>query len=224
MAGARSTSWPNSTRGLRAGRDLVQHPPHRRGRGDRTEHLALVAQHVDVGDRLPTVDERQRHIGQDDERRAIAFDNSLVRPTRSASSRNAHCPRAPPRPSRHRSQTTQPITRYASPLNSFLAGELEPSQVQASPDERALRCFYAPIRQAPRKRSGLARKAYSAPGGRVLAGPSHLGRGGFGNSAAGTDMPWHVTSSSERTGGPCELGQGCDLAPSTGAPGRGCCR
>ena len=44
--------------------DLVQRTPHRRSRRDRPQHLPLVAQHVDVGDRLPAVGEHHRDIGQ----------------------------------------------------------------------------------------------------------------------------------------------------------------
>ena len=36
----------------------------RRRRGDRTQHLSLVAQHVDIGDGLTTIGEHQRHIHQ----------------------------------------------------------------------------------------------------------------------------------------------------------------
>ena len=58
-----------SPRGLaillsRAGGDLVQRAPHRRRRRDRTQHGALVAQHVDVGDRLTAVGDHDRHVGQ----------------------------------------------------------------------------------------------------------------------------------------------------------------
>jgi hypothetical protein len=45
--------------------DLIQRAPHRRRRGDRTEHPGLVAQHVDVGDRLTTIGEHHRHVDQD---------------------------------------------------------------------------------------------------------------------------------------------------------------
>ena len=46
------------------GGDLVQGPPHRRRRRDRPEDLALVAQHVDVRDRLPAAGDQHRHIDQ----------------------------------------------------------------------------------------------------------------------------------------------------------------
>jgi len=45
--------------------DLIQSPPHRRRRRDRPEHPALVAQHVDVGDRLTTISQHHRHVGQE---------------------------------------------------------------------------------------------------------------------------------------------------------------
>ena len=46
------------------GADLVQGPPHRGVRGDRSEHLALMAQHVDVADRLPDVGDLSRRDRQ----------------------------------------------------------------------------------------------------------------------------------------------------------------
>ena len=70
----------------------------------------LVAQHVDVGDRLTTVGEHHRHVDQhpapvmDRGERAPRqrLDSSPVRPARSASSRTATLPRGPPRRSRRR--------------------------------------------------------------------------------------------------------------------------
>jgi len=59
-----------------------------------------VAQHVDVGDRLTTISDHHRDIGQhppavvdrDERPPAIALDNSVVRTLRSARSRNATLP------------------------------------------------------------------------------------------------------------------------------------
>jgi hypothetical protein len=45
--------------------DLVQRPPYRGVRGHRPEHLILVAQHVDVRDRLTTVGDQHREVDQD---------------------------------------------------------------------------------------------------------------------------------------------------------------
>ena len=51
---------------LQGGRgQLVQGPPHRRRRGHHTQHVALVAQGVDVGDRLTARDQHRRHVDQD---------------------------------------------------------------------------------------------------------------------------------------------------------------
>ena len=49
----------------RCGGDLVQGPPHRRRGRDRSEDLALVAQDVDVGDRLTAAGDQDRDIDQD---------------------------------------------------------------------------------------------------------------------------------------------------------------
>jgi hypothetical protein len=46
-------------------RQLVQGPPHRGGRGDRPQHLPLVAQHVAVRDRLTTIGQQDRDVDQD---------------------------------------------------------------------------------------------------------------------------------------------------------------
>jgi hypothetical protein len=44
--------------------ELVEHSPDRGVRGDRPEHLLLVAQHVDVADRLTAVGDQHREIDQ----------------------------------------------------------------------------------------------------------------------------------------------------------------
>jgi hypothetical protein len=44
--------------------DTVQDPPRRRGRGDRAEQFRLVPQHRQVRDRLPTIGQHHRDIGQ----------------------------------------------------------------------------------------------------------------------------------------------------------------
>ena len=85
----------------RGGGQLVQGPPHRRRRGDRPQHLALVAQHVDVGDGLTAVGQQHRQVDQHPapvmdrpERRAESTPSTgaPVSPTRSASSRTATLP------------------------------------------------------------------------------------------------------------------------------------
>ncbi len=47
------------------GGDPLQGPPHRRCGGDRTEHLPLMAQDVDVGDGLPASGDEDRDVGKD---------------------------------------------------------------------------------------------------------------------------------------------------------------
>ena len=44
---------------------LVQGPPHRRWRGDRTQHVLLMAQRVDVGDGLTAGGDHRRDVDQD---------------------------------------------------------------------------------------------------------------------------------------------------------------
>jgi hypothetical protein len=76
--------------------DLIQSPPYRGVRGHWPEHLVLVAQHVDVRDRLTTVSDQHGQIDQHSARSctghhrlpASTADRALVSPDRSASIRN----------------------------------------------------------------------------------------------------------------------------------------
>ena len=101
--------------------DLVQRPPHRRRRRDRTPHR-LVTQRVDVGDRLTAGGEHGRHVDQHPptvmhgtNRRESTPPTTLVSPTRSASSRTAAAPASGTTPVPSAVTDSRATTRYASP-------------------------------------------------------------------------------------------------------------
>jgi hypothetical protein len=81
--------------------DLVQRPPYRGVRGHLREHLVLVAQHVDIRDRLTTISDQHGEIDQHPA--AVmhrqrprpsqrAGHTASVRPARSAGIRNSAAP------------------------------------------------------------------------------------------------------------------------------------
>ena len=146
------------------GRDLVQGAPHRRWRGDRTQYPGLMAQHVDVGDRLTAIGEHHRDIDQDPatvvDRGERVAGHRRGETTRQAGSVGQQTKPDTPRVGHHADTVTghgQPTgPRSTLHLRSaFQAGDLEPSQVQVSPAGQALPCFYAPITPRHRERSGL---------------------------------------------------------------------
>jgi hypothetical protein len=44
---------------------LIEGPPHRRGRGDRSDHRGQMCQRLEVADRLTAIDQHQRQVDQD---------------------------------------------------------------------------------------------------------------------------------------------------------------
>jgi len=148
-----------------ARRDRIQRPPHRRRRRDRTEHADLVAQHVDVSDRLTTIGEHHRNVREHpapvmdrDERTPCHRLRQLVRQAGSICQQ-------PQRNTARVSYHADTITGHGqaggprSTLHLRSAFHLELlglSQEQESQAGQALPCFYTPITPTGRERSGLA--------------------------------------------------------------------
>ena len=146
------------------GRDLVQGTPHRRRRRDPAQHAGLVAQHVDVSDRLTTISEHHRNVGQDPaavmKRDKVAADHHLGQLGREAGAVSQQTGGDAARVGHH-ADTITGHGQAGGPRSTlhlrsaFHVGDLESSQTQVSPAGQALPCFYAPITPEPRERSGL---------------------------------------------------------------------
>ncbi len=166
----------------RAWRDLVQGPPHRRRRGDRpstgawwrSTSMSAIASPPSAIITATSTSTRPRSWTGTNERRAIALDNSAVRPSGRPAGAARRCPRGPPRRHHHRILTDLPTTKYASPTECLPVGELGPSQAQVSPAGQALRCFYAPITPPPRERKKTRPSRKARPESHVS--PGHVAR------------------------------------------------
>src|SRR3954453_21350073 len=133
--------------------DLVQGPPAGRCRWHRAEHLALLAQHVDVTDRLPTVGD---HHGQVDQhpapivtrpppRRASAPDSASVSPARSARIRSSAVPTCDTTP------VPSAVTRKSFAHAVDCTSEVPPSQrnLQMSQSQVSLAAEALPLIYTP---------------------------------------------------------------------------
>ena len=116
--------------------------PHRRRRRDRTKDPALVAQHVNVGDRLTPSSEHHRHIDQHPptimHRREVCDEPSpgtVPRSDRSGqpAAGSRRYPRGPPHRHHQQSPTDPPTTMYASPAECLPLGILRPSASPSFP-------------------------------------------------------------------------------------------
>ncbi len=107
------------------------HVEHRRRGAHLTQHRGLVAQHVDIGDRLTAIGEHRRHAGERPPpihgaaRTNRASTHAAGRPDQreAAGQRRQH---RPPRRSHHQIPTTRSTTKYPSPTECLPAVELEP--------------------------------------------------------------------------------------------------
>jgi hypothetical protein len=119
--------------------------PYRRRGGHRPQQWGLVAQYVDVSDRL-TVGEYHRHISQ----HLAAIMDRRERPPRTPrragqcdrpGATGRHCRRAPPRRPRHQIQTSQLTTKYASPTECPRLETLNRRKSKNSLPDRHFRAF-----------------------------------------------------------------------------------
>ena len=146
--------------------DLVQRPPHRRRRGDRTEHASLVAQHVDIGDRLTTIGEHHRHVDQ--------YPSPIMNGSELATGhRHGQLPGQAGSVRQEPSRDTARVGDHADTIgghqqagrprstlhlrSAFQFENLETSQSQVSLTGQALPFFYTPTTPQRRERSGLGR-------------------------------------------------------------------
>src|SRR4051794_28118483 len=123
-----------------------------------------MAEDVDVGDRFTAVSDHDRDIDQDlatvVEGHEVAAGHGLRQPRGEAdtvgqeSKSDAACVGDHADTIGRYGQTGRPRSMLHLPSASLL-GLLELSQVQVSPAQQALRCFYTLFRDAPRERSGL---------------------------------------------------------------------
>ncbi len=140
---------------------LIQGAPHRRRRCDRSEHITLVTQHVDVGDRLTTIGEHDRHIGQDP---ATVMDRDETTPGHRLGQLPSQARSVGQQPQRDAARVghhADTISRDRQPRRPRRTLHLPSAscwatwdlrQVQVFPAQGALRCFTTPT---PGERSGL---------------------------------------------------------------------
>ena len=116
--------WPGPPRRASTARESTRPGrAKRRRRGHRPQHLPLVAQRVDVRDRLTTIGQHRdvdrlpaRSCTGRKERHAVAFDSSLVNPLRSASNLTAMLPACAMTPVPSADTETPTTTSDASPV------------------------------------------------------------------------------------------------------------
>ena len=141
-----------------------QGAPHRRRRGHRTQQRCLVTQHVDVGDRLTTIGDHDRHIGQHPTPVMARRERPLRqrhRQRRYQADPIGQKPQASTTGMSHHAGTTASYCQPSRPQSTvhlrsaFPLEKLETSQSQESPAGQALPCIYTPTNSINDERAGL---------------------------------------------------------------------